>query len=146
LFDRHPDRTKAIILHRDYRAVVYSKMKRGASLEAAASTWAEKVNIIDKLTTDLPEDALLQLRYEELCSDPAREIRRACRFVGLDFEESMLARPAEGIHDLGGSPSKFQAGRRSIEFDNEYMNAFSKKQLEDMRRMVGAAAELGGYD
>jgi hypothetical protein len=145
LYDRYPGRTKAIILHRDYRAVVYSKMKRGASLEGAASTWAEKVNVIEKLTTGLPDDALLQLRYEDLCSDPKREIQRACGFVGLDFEESMLARPSEGIHDLGGSPSKFNRERRVIKFDADYLSAFSDSQLAEINQIVGSAADVAGY-
>jgi hypothetical protein len=145
LYDRYPDRTKAIILHRDYRAVVYSKMKRGASLEGAASTWAEKVNVIEKLTAGLPDDALLQLRYEDLCSDPKGEIQRVCGFVGLEFEESMLARPSEGIHDLGGSPSKFHKERKEIRFDSEYLQAFTEKELAELRRLAGRHAEHGGY-
>ena len=145
IYDRYPDRAKAIVLHRDYRAIVYSKMKRGASLEAAANTWALKIKQIDKLTSDIPDDRIFQIRYEDLCADPRKQMQRACQFLNIKFEEAMLARPTEGIHDLGGSPSKFQVERKEIRFDSEYLNALSQAQLSKLRNLVGDAAESCGY-
>ena len=34
---------------------------------------------------------MLTLRYEDLASEPKREVERACAFLGLAFNEEMLA-------------------------------------------------------
>lgn len=145
IYEWYPDIVRIVVLYRDYRAVVHSRMKRGVSMNEAAEKWADKVHQIHALTKDIPEDMITTMRYEDLCENPRKELRRACRFLELDFEETMLSRPTKGIHDLGGSPSKFEPGKIEIRFDRDYQSAFSSVQLNEMREIVGSAAELAGY-
>ena len=79
--DLDPNKTRALILARDYRAVVHSKMKRGQSLEAAAIGWRQRMVQIDALTGDLPAARVYRLTYESLCNDPRGEIGRICDFL-----------------------------------------------------------------
>jgi hypothetical protein len=146
LYNFASSRVFGIVLVRDYRGVVYSKMKRGRGLEATAKEWAARLNQIEMLTRGIPDDRLLRVKYESLCRDPRAELTQICDFLGLDFADTMLCRPADEVHHIGGSPSKFDPGRRAIRLDESYREKFTDQQLSKMREIVGSAAVLWGYD
>ena len=145
IYDHDPDRSRAIVLARDYRAVVHSKMKRGLTLEAAAIGWRRRMMEIATLTRDLPESHVHRLKYESLCEDPRREIGRICAFLGLQFSENMLQRPSDDIHHIGGSPSKFDTSRAAITLDSSYKTVFDPPTLVRLCELVGDEADRWGY-
>jgi hypothetical protein len=140
-----PRHALAMILTRDYRGVVHSRMKRGQTLKAAALGWKRKMKEIDALTCDLPSTAVFRLKYESLCENPRRELERVCDFLGVEFSEQMLSRPTTDVHHIGGSPSKFDTSLTSIVLDRSYENRFSAAELDQIRRIVGATAAKWGY-
>ena len=145
ILDRHPDRIRAIVLARDYRAVVHSKINRGESLERAAIGWRRKMLQIDALTVDLSPERCYKLKYEALCDNPENELTRICDFLGLEFTPVMLQRPTQHIHHIGGSPSKFDPSRVDISLDTTYQGAFKPRELQKLHDLVGDAAESWGY-
>jgi hypothetical protein len=145
VYDEEPARTLAVVLARDYRAVVHSKMKRGVSLEAAAVGWRKKMREIDAATLDLTANSVHVLRYESLCEDPRRELNRLCAFLDIEFSDAMLQRPTNDVHHIGGSPSKFDASKTSIVLDRSYEKRFKHAELNRMRRLIGSTAEKWGY-
>ena len=146
IYDRCPERCRIIVLNRDHRAAVYSRMKRGVSLDEAARGWARKVWQIQALTRGIHDNDLLHVKYEDICSNPQQELTRICEYLGVEFEAGMLHRPEIDIHDLGGSPSKLDAGRRQIRLDTRYVGAFSDAELCQLNEIVGSAAALAGYE
>lgn len=145
VYKAQPDRVKAIVLTRDYRAVVHSKMKRGESLDGAALGWRRKMDQILAMTNGISGDHYCTLKYEDLCENPEREIRNLCTFLGLDFDVNMLARPTQDVHHIGGSPSKFDPAKRAISLDTRYLDAFKPCALAQMRQIVGSAGDYWGY-
>lgn len=145
VYDLEPEKTLAVVLARDYRAVVHSKMKRGVRLEAAALGWRKKMRQLEALTRDLPADRVHLLKYESLCDDPRGELSRLSAFLGVEFSDEMLQRPTENVHHIGGSPSKFDSSRTSISLDRSYENGFRADQLTLLRRLTGDVAERWGY-
>ncbi len=145
IYDSRHLQTRGLILTRDYRAVVHSKMKRGHTLESAAKGWRSKMSQISALTDDLPRAHIFQLSYESLCEDPAGVLTRLCEFLQLQFAPVMLERPTCGTHHIGGSPSKFDQARVKIERDRSYENAFSTAELSLLAKLVGGVAERWGY-
>lgn len=145
LYDFEPMRAMAIILTRDYRAVVHSRMKRGQTLEAAALGWKRKMREIDSMTRDLPSKSVCRLKYESFCENPRAELHRVCEFMGVQFSDEMLSRPKSGIHHIGGSPSKFDASLTSIALDRSYENQLSQDECDQLHRIVGADAGKWGY-
>lgn len=144
--DLDPGRARAIVLARDFRAVVHSKMKRGETLETAARGWRVAMEQIDALTRDLPGDRVHRLRYEDLCNQPRAELGRLCGFLGIPFQDAMLRRPEKAhLHHIGGSPSKFDESRHDIVLDRAYEGAFSPSDVDRMRRIVGNEAGRWGY-
>lgn len=145
LYEAEPDKTLAVILVRDYRAVVHSKIKHGNNLEAAARAWRSKMRQIEALTRDVPASRKFQLKYESLCENPEAELTRLCDFLGVDFSSSMLQRPSNNVHHIGGSPSKFDPNRTRISIDTSAKGAFQTAELDKLRRLVGPMAERWGY-
>jgi hypothetical protein len=146
VYGRDAGRARAIVLARDFRAVVHSKMKRGESLEAAARGWRLAMAQIDTLTQDLPGGHVHRLRYEDLCIQPRAELGRLCEYLGIPFQDAMLRRPEKThLHHIGGSPSKFDESRHEIVLDRAYEGAFSPADVDRMRRIVGNEARRWSY-
>ena len=145
VYRQQPGRVRSVILARDYRAVVYSKMKRGQSLDNASLGWRRKMHQIERLTSDVTDDRCYRLKYEDLCANPAETLMALCAFLDIEFDSKMLSRPKQGMHHIGGSPSKFDPSKRAISLDTSYENAFDRQSLARMKELVGNIAESWGY-
>lgn len=141
-----PKRIRLILLCRDYRGVVYSKMQRGMTLEASTQTWVSKIKQMDLLRFEISPDRVYRLRYEDFCTAPKLELGRLCKFLSLNYSSDMLSRPAGNMHHIGGSPSKLQDDQKEIKLDTVSKYAFTPDELASMRKIVGSAAEHWGYD
>jgi sulfotransferase family protein len=146
LFDARPNQIYAIMLGRDYRGIAYSNTKRGGEVAASTRSWVLRMQQIKRVTADVPKEQLIRVRYEDLCSDPRAEITRICQYLNLDFSENLLSRPSGDLHHIGGSPSKFDPGRKKIELDQSYFDAFTKSELAMMKDIVGDIAAEWGYE
>jgi hypothetical protein len=145
VYQNDPERNRAIVLSRDVRAVVHSKMKRGRSLEGAARGWRRKMNLIAERTADLPRQHVHVLKYEELCESPLVELAKICEFLGVGMTEAMTRRASVDVHHIGGSPSKFDENRKSIVLDRTYEGYFGDRELQRIRAIAGAEAGRWGY-
>jgi hypothetical protein len=146
LYDFAPSRVLAVRLVRDYRGTVYSKMKRGKDMEVAARDWVARMREASELTEGIPPDQVFRLKYEDLCQSPEKELMRLCNFLDIKFVDTMLSRPTEEVHHLGGSPSKFDPARKNIQLDQGYLKAFTADELARLKRIVGVTAAEWGYD
>ena len=146
IYEHDPSRVFVIMLGRDVRGIVHSKMKRGRELVAGAEGWARCMNMMKIAIDGVPSANVMRMKYEDLCENPESELQRICDRLSIDFSAEMLTRPSADVHHLGGSPSKFDPARRSISLDQSYMTAFSSEQLVQIREIAGSAAEEWGYD
>jgi len=55
-----------------------------------ARRWLEYLSAAEEARASLGDQAFLQVRYEDLVSDPKQELRRICSFLGEEFAPSML--------------------------------------------------------
>lgn len=145
VYSIEPDKTRAVVLVRDYRAVIHSKMKRGRSLDAAAAGWRQKMDQIDALTRDIPSSSVHHLSYESFCTDPSSELTRLCGFLGVDYSDRMLSRTVSDSHHIGGSPSKFDKSKNEIVLDRSHEDSFQPQEIQRMRYLVGKTAKKWGY-
>jgi hypothetical protein len=145
VYNLTPEIMRTLVLVRDYRAVVYSKMKRGRSLEDGALGWKARMQAIAALTSDVPASQQLRLKYEDFCKDPSAEIGRICEFLELEYSSDMLRRPTKGVHNIGGSPSRFDESRTEIVLDTAYQTYFKDSELEKLRELVGDEGARWGY-
>jgi hypothetical protein len=143
IYNAGPSRVIPLVLTRDYRAVVHSKMKRGASMKGGMYGWVSRMRQIAVMTADIP--ATIHVSYEDLCRDPRAELERIFTAIGLPFSEDCLSRP-EVSHHIGGSPSKFDPAKRQIRLDDKYLSAFTDSELAVMRTIAGPIATDFGYN
>lgn len=145
LFDYASDRLIVIALTRHYLGVINSKMKHGRGMMDSAYGWRHSIEAMERLVEGIPTASLIRLRYEDLCENPEKALRRLCGSLGLDFRREMLARSAYVSHRIGGSPSQFDPSRTEIRLDNSYTEAFSRSELQTIKKIVGDVAERYGY-
>jgi sulfotransferase family protein len=87
-----PD-ARFVVLVRDGRDVAVSLLRLPFgpnNVWAAARFWARGIRRGHDAAERYP-DRTITVRYEDLCADPNAQADRLCRFLGLGFDESMLA-------------------------------------------------------
>lgn len=85
---------KFIELVRDGRDILASKKKRvvrGGGFDPLwdSLAWKSAINAGSHAGQAFP-DQVLRIKYENLVSSPAQELRKICQFIGRDFEDDML--------------------------------------------------------
>jgi len=104
---------RLIILTRDGRAVVNSRLRKYPDRDAASqiTEWMEQITAARALAADFPGE-VLNLAYEELATRPEDTARRLAAFIGAPFNASMLAFSSREHHPLGGNNgTQFLAAR-----------------------------------
>ena len=91
---------KAVHLIRDGRDVVrsFTEMEGGLDLEAATERWMATIQRLRDFRRR-HDGICIEVRYEDLVSQPEREVKRVCDFIRLEFEDGMLR------HNEAGSRS-----------------------------------------
>jgi hypothetical protein len=95
---------KFIHLIRDGRDVALSVIdtwgrRAHVDLVFAARTWSRRINEAQSAASRLRPDLWIELRYEDLVTDPESQLRRICRFLGEAFHPDMAR------HHLAASKS-----------------------------------------
>ena len=99
---RHFPESKIILIIRDFRAC-YSSMKnivakeQGAkevwtgprTLEGMARQWNQVINLVDKYHRKNEQFYLVY--YEDLVREPIAQLTKICKWLGVEFQESMLS-------------------------------------------------------
>lgn len=95
---------RLVFLTRDGRAVVNSRLRKepGRDPIELVDAWAAQIRATRALVQE-HDEAALQVRYEELATEPERVVRRITAHLGLDFEPEMLRYEAHVHHPLGGN-------------------------------------------
>ena len=85
--------SKFVHVVRDGRdsALSYKEVPWGPkTIDEAAFRWRRAVNKARKAARKIGPDRYLELRYEDLVSDPSRVVHTVCTFVDIPFETGML--------------------------------------------------------
>lgn len=134
-----------VVLLRDGRAVCHSRMRReGVSMRSAARLWVtEHVKRLAVQAT-IPTANRTVVRYEQLCTDPERELRRLCALARIDWDPAMLDFRADR-HNLGGNPMRFREDEREIRLDEVWRGALSPPDIREFDRIAGWLNRRLGY-
>ncbi|HEU0076850.1 MAG TPA: sulfotransferase [Longimicrobiaceae bacterium] len=116
-----PDALRVIFLVRDGRGVALSKaQRRGMPFWRGVVSWtASNLRLLMALRS-VPASRRLTVRYEALCEDPEREMRRIAEFAGLPYDPALTRLDRSGRHNIGGSPHRFDAGPATIRLDDRW--------------------------
>ena len=142
-----PASFSCVHLSRDGRAIVASyKRRRGWPVEVSARMWAQRMRNIKLVMRTLPDDRVFRIRYEDLAVDPVSELERLCYFLGLNYEEGMLARRDRDLHNICGNPMRLGPdAHRDIRLDDRWKRELSTGELSDFERIAGRMNARLGY-
>lgn len=134
----------AKVLHiiRDARDHCLSTRKAwGKDMLRAAQRWADGVRKARRDGAALGPD-YLEVRYEDLLARTEEELRRACAFLGVEFEPAMLALD-RSTEDLGDA-----RGARRVLGDNrdKFRHAMEPKTLARIEELAGPVLLECGYE
>lgn len=104
---------RLIFLTRDGRAVINSRLRKYPERDPAAQIedWKAQMSAAAALAAEFGEDAL-QLRYEELATDPEGATQRLAAFIGVSWNPDMIEFERREYHLLGGnSGTQYLAAR-----------------------------------
>jgi Sulfotransferase family len=99
-------------LIRDGRDVRLSQLRRGTNPPGAgkhARRWKQRVQTGRRQGAKVPH--YIEVRYEELVTDPEPQLRRICEFVALDFDPAMLSYHERAGERLGEIDRDLAAGQ-----------------------------------
>lgn len=145
-YERRPDRVRFILLTRDGRAVFHSNVKRGFGSKYALRVWRNYYRRgLPVISRRVDPAHVLRLRYEDLATDPEREIRRICDFAGLEYDSAMLDTRSKQHHITSGNNMRFGASD-SIKLDTKWRTGLTREQLAHFEKHAGATNRQLGYE
>jgi hypothetical protein len=148
LFEMFPD-AQYINVVRDPRGAVASQIPMGwdapeVALPAAAARWEAAIGRTDRFARRLRPDQLLDLRYEDLVSDPQAALERVCAFAGLragDAVEAMIGRD----RTPSGGPGKRVAQPVTTASVERWRERLAPEQVALVERAAGQLLDRFGY-
>lgn len=145
LYVSEPKRTKVILLVRDGRAVFYSGLKRGWSRSEALNAWRRTyLRALPILSRQISPKDLAWVRYEDLAADPARELHKLCRFIGIGYDDAMLQFRSRPCHVVNGNDMRLRRSA-AISVDETWKRALSDADLGYFERRAGSLNRTLGY-
>jgi hypothetical protein len=135
---------KVIRLSRDGRAVSKSiERHRGISFVAAVDRWRKTATEIERCYAALPAAEKLDLRYEDMCSDPGKAINQILGFLDLRPITLQNEIASSSHHVLGNS---MRLGSTSdIRLDESWKDKIDESQRILFEQLAGGQNRQLGY-
>jgi len=125
-----------IILLRDPKGISASAMRRkDKPLDKFLSRYLKWMKRFQRLAEREGDRAHI-MKYEDLCREPEREIKRLCRFIGIDFESEMM-NPAEKIHHfIHSSTSAYMKNLNTLVVDERWRHELRKEDIDKIESVI----------
>jgi len=90
--------------------------------------------------TDLGKSRYLEVKFEDLTTNPTRELRKICEFLGEQYEDSLLT--------TSRTQPRMQGKESAVMVPNQgkYKSYFSNRKLVSLERISGRALTAMGYE
>jgi hypothetical protein len=145
LFRRCPESVRILLLTRDGRGVYLSRRSSGRDREESVRGWlGYYTRALDLLAKHVPPEARMQLKYEDVAGDPQRAGETLCRFVGLEFQATMLKLDSAVRHMVNGNDTRF-AAKKGIALDERWRRDLQPGELSYFDGRGGRMNAVLGY-
>lgn len=143
---------KILFITRDCRGSVWSTAKyansskrRKARIIRGAKEWVA-VNARNlRLLQDIPEFDWKQIRYEDLCRNPALILRNIFSFVGLSYSDEILDTSDKLQHTIAGNKIRSASRRLKIQEDIAWQDNLTTEELATIHGICSPLAFRLGY-
>ena len=135
--DRLWPRARYIHLVRDGRDVARSCIQMGwdGNVYTGCDRWIEAEELWSSFREAIPSERRLELRYEGLIEQPEAELRRICRFLGIEYDEGMLSYPADSTYSAPDA-----------RLTQQWRRKFTPAELALVEGRIGALLVERGYE
>lgn len=120
---------RLVFILRDGRACTASKVRRtGQSWEEAAFRWHRSVRVLKAIRRlDRP---ICEVRFEDLVTEPERELRRVCGYLDVTFEPALLQQTNSEPLRPEYRRAAFESSRADVPDVPGHIAAFLQPDLE----------------
>ena len=109
----------------------------------AANEWKRSNESSDALIATLPRSQWTEVRYEELCADPAATLKRLATFLDLDPDQTRLDFRAVTQHVIGNGMR--MDATSEISLDERWKSHLSGEDLRAFDEVAGDLNRRYGY-
>jgi hypothetical protein len=123
----------------------------GTGIAEVAMEWSSNLNRVMQFMSGIHATRTMTVRYEDLVTDPAKELTRICHWLGIEFEAGMLAFHHEN-RKKGLEPEEtLDWKRRTLEpigsgTVGRYKDLLTIAEQEEFRSHAADALRGFGYD
>lgn len=114
------------------------------SMAEAANEWKRSNEASDALVSTLPQNQWTEVRYEELCADPAASLKRLAAFLDLNPEQTRLDFRAVTQHVIGNGMRMDTTSE--IRLDERWKEVLSNEDLKAFDIVAGKLNRSYGYE
>ena len=119
-------------------------LERNDPMPAAAMEWKRSTLEGEAFLEGVDPARWIEVRYEELCRDPAATLARICRFADVPFDgEVRCFRSSE--HHIVGNYMRMETST-TIKLDDRWRTVFTQKQLDEFDAVAGELNRKYGYE
>jgi len=146
---------KVIFLTRDCRGNVWSMLKklknvnrehqRDSRIVSAAKAWVTVNDRIWKLIQVIPETNWMQLKYEDICRNPAETLEALFDFLELQYVDILSKDDILQQHTIGGNRIRFTNQKLEIREDTQWQEGLSSEDQQIIRQIALPVSEKLGY-
>src|SRR6185295_8083814 len=103
-------KARFIYLYRDGRDVATSVVRMGwaGNVYVAADWWLNAEREWDELRDALPQDAWIEVRFEDLIASARQQLERICVFLGVPYSAKMLDYVADSTYSAPDPGASYQ--------------------------------------
>ncbi len=113
------------------------------SMAEAANEWKRSNEASDALVACLPATQWTEVRYEELCADPAATLRRLATFLDLDPNKTLLDFRSRAQHVIGNGMRMDNTSE--IRLDERWKSHLTPEDLRTFDAVAGDLNRSYGY-
>lgn len=119
-------------------------LERNDPMPAAAMEWKRSTREGEAFLAGVDPARWIEVRYEELCRDPATTLARICRFADVPFDgEVRCFRSNE--HHIVGNYMRMES-TTAIKLDDRWRSVFTPQQLAEFEAVAGELNRKYGYE
>jgi len=143
--ERNPENTRIVYLTRDGRGVYNSRRSSGFTAQQSASAWYKyNRRASSYLPSNLPKEHLLNVKYEDLVSNPTTTLSLICEFLGITFEVDMLHFTNTEHHLVNGNDMRLKQSHE-LTLDERWKTDLSTKDLATFEQLTNSMNSKLGY-
>ena len=132
---------------RDQAIDISDSMLWPYSVYSGAYLWQRYVLSVRDFARELPADAYLEIRYEDLCAAPEPTVRKLCEFIGEPFEQRMLSpHDTPSARAWSTHPLHAKTARPiSTQYCGMYKTRLPASDVAALEALIGPTLQRFGY-